>query len=80
VRVYRFIDSQRTDFDVKTRCRVCEVSRTSFYDWVVAQDAGPDEATLEEAWLANRIYDIWAESKRRYGVPRGSRPSSGGRG
>ncbi len=70
MRVYRFIDSQRTEFDVKTLCRVCEVSRTSFYDWMAAQAAGPDEATLEEAWLVNRIYDIWAESKRRYGVPR----------
>jgi len=70
VRVYRFIDSQRTAFPVKTLCRVCEVPRTSFYDWLAAQGAGPDEATLEEAWLANRIYDIWAESKRRYGVPR----------
>ena len=68
--LYRFIDSQRTDFDVKTLCRVCEVSRTSFYDWVTTRDAGPDEATLEEAYLANRIYDIWAESRRRYGVPR----------
>jgi len=70
VRVYRFIDSQKTAFPVKTLCRVCEVPRTSFYDWLAAQGAGPDEATVEEAYLANRIYDIWAESKRRYGVPR----------
>ena len=70
MRVYRFIDFQRTAFPVKALCRVCEVATSSFYAWVTARAAGPDEATLEEAWAANRIYDIWAESKRRYGVPR----------
>jgi len=30
----------------------------------------PDEATVEEAYLANHIHDIWTESRRRYGVPR----------
>ncbi|MGH2733762.1 MAG: hypothetical protein ACRDJG_12660 [Actinomycetota bacterium] len=57
MRVYRFIDSQRTDFDVKTLCRVCKVSRSSYYDWA----AGPDAAIIEEAYLANRIYDIWRD-------------------
>jgi hypothetical protein len=70
VRVYRFIDSQRTDFDVKTLCRVCEVSRSSYYDWAAAQSAGRDGTTVEEAYLANRIYDIWKGARGRYGVPR----------
>jgi transposase InsO family protein len=70
VRVYRFIDSQRTAFPTKTLCRVCEVATSSFYAWAAAQGAGPDEAAVEEAYLANRIYDIWAASRRRYGVPR----------
>ena len=34
-------------------CRVCEVPRASFYDWLGVQGPGPDEATLEEAWLAS---------------------------
>jgi transposase InsO family protein len=70
VRVYRFIDSQRTAFPVKALCRVCEVATSSFYAWTAAQAAGPDEATVEEAYLANRIHDIWTQSRRRYGVPR----------
>ncbi|MGH2697309.1 MAG: IS3 family transposase, partial [Actinomycetota bacterium] len=70
MRVYRFIDCQKADFDVKTLCRVCEVSRSAYYAWAGADDAGPDEATWEEATLANRIYDIWARSRGRYGVPR----------
>ncbi|MGH2372113.1 MAG: IS3 family transposase [bacterium] len=68
MRVYRFIDSQRTVFPTKTLCRVCEVATSSFYAWAGSQAAGPDEATLEEAHLANRIHDIWTRS--RYGVPR----------
>jgi putative transposase len=70
VRVYRFIDSQRTTFPTKTLCRVCEVSTSSFYEWAAAQAAGPDAATLEEACLANHIHDVWTASRRRYGVPR----------
>jgi len=70
VRVYRFIDSQRTAFPVKALCRVCEVATSSFYAWTAAQAAGPDEATVEEAYLANHIHDIWTGSRRRYGVPR----------
>lgn len=70
MRVYRFIDSQRTTFPVKTLCRVCEVAASSFYAWRAAQAAGPDEATIEEAYLAKRIHDIWTGSRRRYGVPR----------
>lgn len=70
MRVYRFIDSQRTTFPTKTLCRVCEVSTSSFYTWVAAEAAGPDAATLEEAYLANHIHHIWTASRRRYGVPR----------
>lgn len=70
MRVYRFIDSQRTAFPVKALCRVCEVASSSFYAWAATQAAGPDEATVEEAYLANRIHDIWTQSRRRYGVPR----------
>jgi len=39
------------------------------YAWLGRGD-GPDEATVEEAQLGNRIYDIWRRSRRRYGAPR----------
>lgn len=29
-----------------------------------------DRKAGQEAWLANRIHDIWTDSRRRYGVPR----------
>ena len=31
---------------------------------------GPSEALVEEAYLADRIFDIWRRSRRRYGAPR----------
>lgn len=68
MRIYRFIDCQRAEFDVKILCRVCEVSTSAYYAWAVTGE--PSEAVLDEAILANRIYDIWARSRGRYGVPR----------
>jgi hypothetical protein len=68
--LYRFIDSQKAEFGAKLACRVCGVSRTAYYDWAAGKGAGADEATIEEAHLANRIYDIWAGSRGRYGAPR----------
>ena len=44
MRVYHFIDSQKAEFDVATLCRVCGVSRSTYYDWRTAQAAGPGDA------------------------------------
>lgn len=68
-RTYRFIARESAEFPVTTLCSVCRVSRSSYYAWR-KQGAGPDDATVEEAILANRIYDVWRKSKRRYGAPR----------
>ncbi len=70
MRIYRFIDCQKAEFEITILCRVCEVATSSYYAWAKADNAGPDEATWDEAILANRVYDIWARSRGRYGVPR----------
>jgi transposase InsO family protein len=70
VKVFAFIDAHKTEFDVKTLCAVCDVARSTYYDWATAVAAGPDDTCLDEAILANRIYEIWRRSKGRYGVPR----------
>lgn len=70
VKVFAFIDAQKTDFDVKTLCRVCSVSRSAFYDWAETISAGPDDATWDEAIVADRIFDVWKRSRGRYGAPR----------
>jgi transposase InsO family protein len=68
-RVYRFIESESAHFAVSVLCRVGRVSRSAYYAWRGRGD-GPDQATVEEAQLANGIYDLWRRSRRRYGAPR----------
>lgn len=69
LRLYRFIESEVANFAVATLCQVCGVSRSAYYSWRKRGEA-PCEATVEEAWLANQIYDAWAASRARYGAPR----------
>jgi transposase InsO family protein len=68
-RIWRFIEKESEHFAITVLCRVCRVSRSTYYDWV-AKGEGPSEADVFEAHLANRIYDIWVKSHRRYGAPR----------
>lgn len=68
-RVYRFIARESENFAVVLLCRVCRVSRSAYYDWARKSD-GPSDGLVSEAHLANRIYDIWRRSRRRYGAPR----------
>jgi hypothetical protein len=68
-RLYRFIEAEAARFAVVVLCRVCGVSRSAYYGWRGRGD-GPDEATVDEAYLANRVYDVWRRSRRRYGAPR----------
>jgi transposase InsO family protein len=70
VKVFSFIDSQKTEFDIKTLCDVCGVPRSSYYDWTAGAATGPDDACWDEAIFANLVYDIWSRSRGRYGVPR----------
>lgn len=67
--LYRFIALQADDFPISVLCRLCGVSRSSYYSWLSTM-AGPKESELEEAYLANQIYDIWKKSRGRYGAPR----------
>ena len=68
-RIYRFVRSESGSFSVARLCKVCAVARSAYYEWLGRQD-GPGEALLEEAYLANRIFDIWRRSRGRYGAPR----------
>jgi 2-polyprenyl-6-methoxyphenol hydroxylase-like FAD-dependent oxidoreductase len=68
-RIYRFIRSESGSFSVARLCKVCGVARSAYYEWLGRRD-GPGEAVLEEAYLANRIFDIWRGSRGRYGEQR----------
>lgn len=70
MRVLAFIDEQKTDFDVKTLCRVCGVSTSGFYAWAARRAAGPTGAQRAEAELVERIRVAHTASRGRYGAPR----------
>ena len=68
-RIYRFVCWESANFSVARLCKVCGVARSAYYDWLGRQE-GPSEALVEEAYLANRVFEIWRRSRRRYGAPR----------
>lgn len=68
-RIYRFIAKESENFPTAALCRVCRVSKSAYYAWA-NKGEGPSDAVVAEAHLANRIYDIWKRSRRRYGAPR----------
>jgi transposase InsO family protein len=70
VKVYAFVEAQKTDFKIVTLCRVCGVSTSGFYDWVTRCAAGLSEAERDEAAVVNRIRAAHRNSKGRYGAPR----------
>ena len=68
-RIYRFVESEAANFAVRRLCRVAGVSSSAYYAWR-ARGEGPSAALVDEAFLANRIFDLWRRSRRRYGAPR----------
>jgi transposase InsO family protein len=68
-RIYRFIESETANFAIRTLCQATGVSSSAYYSWR-SRGEGPSDALIDEAILANRIYDIWRRSRSRYGSPR----------
>jgi len=69
--VYTFIAEEQanddSDWTVAEMCRVLEVSRSGYYDWV---DRRPSNREISDRQLAFEIETIWECSGRTYGVPR----------
>jgi transposase InsO family protein len=68
-RIYRFIESAAADFAVRTLCQVAKASSSAYYAWR-SRGEEPSATLIDEAHLANRIFDIWRRSRGRYGAPR----------
>lgn len=65
---FRLVQELADDgYDVAVTCRVLDVSRSGYYDWLRRP---PSPRDLEDAYLANTILDIHADSRRSYGAPR----------
>jgi transposase InsO family protein len=68
VTVYRMISAEKAEgFPVSLMCDLLGVSRSGYHDW---ERRAPSDRALQDAWLLERIKDIWAENRRVYGAPR----------
>ncbi len=70
MKLYAFVDAQKTDFKITTLCRVCNVSTSGYYDWAARVAAGPCDAERDDAEVLERIRKIHRTSRGRYGEPR----------
>jgi len=64
---YHFIQEQRTQFRVAAMCRVLEVSRSGYYDWV---DRPESMRVKRHRELTVKIRQAHIESRKIYGSPR----------
>ena len=70
MRLYAFVDAQKTDFKIMVLCRVIGVSTSGYYQWTARVAAGPSDAELDDAVVLERIRVVHRKSKGRYGQPR----------
>ncbi len=62
-----FVDDHRHLYEVKRLCRLVELNRSSYYLW---RNPTLSDRYLDDAWLTNEIFDIFAASRGTYGRPR----------
>lgn len=78
--MYELIHAERASIPVARACRVLEVSRSGYYDWLHAK---PSARAIDDTVLAAEVTEIFHEHRGRYGAPRvrralrrqGARPS-----
>ncbi len=68
-RSYRFISDHRAAYGVARLCRVLEIRRPGFYEWLAAAPAREQRAAAEDR-LAGEIAGIHAAHRGAYGSPR----------
>ena len=65
--MYELIHAERARIPVARACRVLDVSRSGYYQWLQAE---PSERAIDDAVLVAEIQEIYHEHKGRYGAPR----------
>lgn len=65
--MYELIHADRGNIPVARACRVLQVARSGYYQWLHAE---PSERSIDDAVLAAEIKEIFHEHKGRYGAPR----------
>ncbi len=66
---YRFIDSQKANFPIKVLCRVCQIPRSSYYDWIRRRPS-IEKRQVNRQELKDEIKLVHGDSKCRYGAPK----------
>ncbi len=64
---YTFIKAHRSEFDIAVMCRLLDVSRSGFYEWL--RKPLSDRA-VEDQWLLGMISAAYLASHGVYGAPR----------
>jgi putative transposase len=67
VSVYRFISAEKARTPVSVCCNLLGVSRSGYYEWC---GRAPSDRALTDAWLVEKIKEIWAANRKVYGAPR----------
>lgn len=78
--MYELIHADRGNIPVARACRVLQVARSGYYQWLHAEPSG---RSIDDAVLVAEIKEVFQEHKGRYGAPRirralrrrGARPS-----
>jgi putative transposase len=61
------ISAEKASTPVSVCCALLGVSRSGYYDW---ERRAPSDRALTDAWLIEKIREIWAENRKVYGSPR----------
>jgi putative transposase len=65
--MYELIHAEREAIPVSRACRVLDVSRSGYYQWLHAE---PSRRDIDDAVLAAEIAEVFQEHRGRYGAPR----------
>ena len=64
---YAFIQSQHDIFSVSRMCKILEVSRSAYYDWLTRPESA---RSREEKRLGEKVREIHSNSREIYGARR----------
>ena len=67
MKCFRFIAAEKASYSISLLCRVLGVSRSGFHAW---ERRPPSDRELGDAWIAERVRAIHAESRGTYGARR----------
>jgi transposase InsO family protein len=62
-----FIKSQRLNYTVEKMCKVFNISRSGFYDWLYRK---PSKQAQKKEVIVKEVHKLYTESKGRYGSPK----------